>query len=93
MFRDFVKVLIRCRCGFEWDLCVPVALAVPGPLRCRPGPSIVPPNGTVQHEICCPRCRFPLFGSDPVLIERVEEVMRRGRGTHVADRAVIIDCR
>lgn len=93
MVRDFVKTLIRCRCGFEWELCVPVALAVPGPLRCRPSPSIVPPNGTVRHEICCPRCRLPLFGSDPMLIERVEDMMRRGRGTHVADRAVIIDCR
>lgn len=93
MLRDYVRTVIRCRCGYRWDLCVPVAVAVPGPLRCRPGPSIVPPNGTVRSEICCPQCRLPLFASDPALIERVEDSLRRGRGTHVADGAVILDCR
>lgn len=93
MLRDYVRTLIQCRCGYRWDLCVPVAAAVPGPLRCRPGPSIVPPNGAVRCEICCPRCRLPLFASDPALIERVEDSLRRGRGMHVADGAVVLDCR
>ena len=93
MRHDYVKVVVRCRCGFDWDLCVPVQLAVPDPLRCRPGGSIAPPTGAVRADICCPRCRFGLFASDPELIEAVEGALRRGRGSHVRDGAVIVDRR
>lgn len=93
MFHNFVKAIIRCRCGFEWQLCVPVALTVPGPLRCRPGASIALPDRAVRSDICCPRCRNPLFGSDPVLIGRVEDELRRGRSTHVHAGTVVVDCR
>src|SRR3954449_10835986 len=39
----YVSVTIRCRCGFELRLCVPVGVAVPEPLRCSPGAPIGPP--------------------------------------------------
>jgi hypothetical protein len=93
MRHDYVKAVIRCRCGHDWGLCVPVQLAVPAPLRCSPGRSIVLPSGAVRADICCPRCRLPLFPSDPALIGCVEDALRRGRGTHVRDGAVVVDCR
>jgi hypothetical protein len=88
----FVSVTIRCGCGFEWALCVPVGLAVPAPLACNPGVPIAAP-GVARSDICCPRCRFRLFPSDPALRSRVEYELRRGRGTHVRAGTVVIDCR
>ena len=88
----FVSVTIRCRCGFEWALCVPVDLAVPAPLRCSPGGPIGAP-GVARRDICCPRCRFGLFPSDLALRSCVEDELRRGRGTHVRTGTVVIDCR
>jgi hypothetical protein len=89
----FVSVTIVCRCGFEWaSLCVPVDLAVPDPLRCSPGGAPIATAGP-RTDICCPKCRFALFPSDPALRARVEDELRRGRGTHVRVGTVVIDCR
>lgn len=88
----FVRVTIRCRCGFEWVLCVPVGVAVPGPLRCHPGAPIGMP-GVARIDICCPKCRSTLFANDPALRSCVEDELRRGRGTHVRAGTVVIDCR
>lgn len=88
----FVSVTIQCRCGFEWVLCVPVGVGVPEPLRCHPGAPIAVP-GVGRSDVCCPRCRFTLFPGDPALRSRVEDELRRGRGTHVRAGTVVIDCR
>lgn len=93
MIRDFVRTIILCRCGSDLDLCVPVSLAVPRPLQCRPGGSIAPADGVARSDICCRPCRRSLFHNDAALIDRVESELRRGRGTHVHAGAVIIDCR
>lgn len=92
MSRDYVDVTVRCRCGLDWNLCVPVNLAVPGPLRCNPGAPIRTP-GVARSDICCHRCRCPLFGDHAALVRAVEEALSRGRGTHVRRGTVIIDCR
>lgn len=88
---SYVSVTIRCRCGCEWRICVPVHLAVPEPLRCSPGAPIAAP-GVARSDICCPRCRCTLFRSDHELRSFVEEQLKRGRGTHVRAGTVLIDC-
>lgn len=90
--RMYVDVTIRCRCGYDLKLCVPVDLAVPEPLRCSPGRPIAAP-GVVRSDVWCPQCRFPLFPSDPALRACVEEELKRGRGTHVRAGTVVLDCR
>lgn len=88
----FVSVTIRCGCGFEWLLCVPVDRGIPDPLRCSPGVPVSAP-GVARTDICCPACRRTLFRDDPALRFRVEDELSRGLGTHVRTGSVVINCR
>lgn len=88
----WVSVTVICACGSRWSLCVPVALAVPAPLRCFPGGTPVVQGGSIRHDICCPHCRCSLFGSERLLRDAVESELRRGRGTHVHAGSVVLDC-
>jgi Zn-dependent peptidase ImmA (M78 family) len=89
------RVLVRLVCGrcrHTWQLCVPVAAAVPGPLRCSPSGSPAAGSGA-PSGLLCPRCGGPCSMTDDDLRRRVEEELRRGRDRHVSTGAVVIDCR
>ena len=92
MQHNTTEAMILCRCGFRWDLCVPVGMEVPEALRCPPGEPIARPSNA-RRDICCPKCRSTLFSSDPKLRFRVETELRRGVGGHVGRGAVVVDCR
>lgn len=92
--RDYVDVTIRCRCGYDWrSLCVPIDMRVPPQLRCNPGGSPIAGPSMGRSDICCTQCLYTLFPSDPALRSRVEDELRRGRGLHVQEGTVLIDCR
>lgn len=88
-----VTVRIICRsCRHPWELCVPVEVAVPGPLRCTPAGGPAPGAGT-KAGLRCPKCDCPCDLTEAELRRRVEDELRTGRGRHVPTGAVVIDCR
>lgn len=84
--------LICGRCRHAWELCVPVSVAVPGPIRCSPGGGPAAGSGT-PTGLRCPACNGPCKISDKQLQDLVTEELRRQRGRHVAAGAVFIDLR
>jgi len=84
---DCTKAKIVCRCGHEWDLCVPVDLSVPEPLWCRPGRSIV---SSVRSDIGCPACSLTLFRSEDELRGCIEDELRRARERHARCGTVVV---
>jgi hypothetical protein len=90
---DFVKVIIRCRCGEEisgW--CVRVARNVPTPLRCQPGTRGGGVEGGGSRGIFCPkghRC----FDSPEDLERAVDTLASRGGwGRWQREGAVLVAC-
>lgn len=87
-----VKVHLVCaRCRHVWELCVPVSVAVPRPIRCSPGGSPAPGAGA-PTGLCCPSCGGPCNMDEGDLRRRVEDELRDGRGQHVSKGAVVIEC-
>ncbi len=89
---NFTKTRICCRCGHDWDLCVPVAVPVPDAICCSPGRPIRQ-TGTVRSEIACPRCRCVLLRSDDELRAAVEGELCRRAPAHAQRGTVLLDCR
>lgn len=90
MQRVSVRLICR-RCRHMLDLCVPVEVAVAGPLRCPPGGG--PAAGTGSSTgVRCPKCECPCGMTDTDLRRRVEDELRYGRGHHLTAGAVIIEC-
>ena len=87
---DCTKAKIVCRCGYEWDLCVPVGLTVPEPLWCRPGRSIVL---STRSDIGCPGCGFTLFRSEHELRSCIEDELCRAREHHARYGTVVVRLR
>lgn len=87
---DCTKAKIVCRCGYEWDLCVPVDLTVPEPLWCLPGQSIV---SSTRSDIGCPRCGFTLYGSEHKLRASIEDELQRARWHHARYGTVVVRLR
>ena len=92
MHHDYTKVTILCRCGYRWDLCGLVGLAVPEPVQCRPGAPIDRPRNS-RSDIACPECRGALFSSDSDLRICVESELRARRGRHARCGTVVVDRR
>ena len=90
MRHDRTKAKIVCRCGHEWDLCVPVGLAAPEPLRCGPGGSIV---SSARSDIGCPECGLTLFRSERELRACIEDELRRARERHARSGSVVVRLR
>lgn len=89
---NYAKTMILCRCGFKWDLCVPVGLDVPEPLVCHPGAPLARPTNS-RSDICCPECRCTLFSADSRLRACIEDRLREGRERHIHFGAVVVDLR
>lgn len=88
-----VTVRLVCRrCRRDWELCVPVRVAVPGPLRCVPSGGPAPGAGS-SSGLHCPHCGCSCGMDESRMRELVEGELRRGRGRHVRAGAVIIECR
>lgn len=84
--------LICGRCCHTWDLCVPVRVAVPGPIRCSPGGG--PATGVGSSSgLRCPACGGPCGMTDEQLQQRATRELQRQRGLHVSAGAVVIDLR
>ena len=92
MRSNYTKAMILCRCGFRWNLCVPVGLAVPAPLKCSPGTPIATPVNS-RSDICCPRCRAALFSTESELRNSIEGELRRRLGQHAHVGTVMVDIR
>lgn len=92
MRHNRTKAMILCQCDYAWDLCVRVGLEVPESLWCPPGNPIARPSNA-RSDICCPKCRNPLFPSDEAFRIRVETELRRGVGRHLDRGTVVVDCR
>lgn len=84
---DCTKAKIVCRCGYEWELCVPVDLSVPDALWCRPGRSIM---SNTRSDIGCPRCGLSLFKSEHELRSCIEGELRAARERHARYGTVVV---
>ena len=89
---NYTKARVLCRCGFKWDLRVPVRLAVPESLQCHPGMSIDRPTNS-RSALCCPECRRTLFSTDSELKACSENEFRGRCESHVRFGTVLLDRR
>lgn len=83
-----VSVRIVCGCGATREFCVPVDKEVPGPLRCAPPPAGGSGGG---GAIKCPNGHPCSLGLSE-LRDRASLELEHGRGRHVKEDAVVIEC-
>ncbi len=87
---NFVKVIIRCRCGEQvtgW--CVRIERNVPANLRCSP--NFGGGGGGGSRAILCPRGHRCFDSAED--LERATEVLTRGGwGRWQREGAVIVEC-
>ena len=91
MQRNFTKARIRCGCGAEAELCVPVRLEVPESLQCSPGAPFNPTSS--RSDVFCPACRHTLFRTASEMMACIEDELRRGYAEHARYGTVAVDCR
>lgn len=95
MSKTIQRTLVRLICGrcrHSWNLCVPVHVAVPGPIRCSPGGGPATGAGSALG-LRCPACSGPCGMTDDQLQQRATAELQRQRGRHVAAGAVVMDLR
>lgn len=84
-----LKVHVRCRCDAVQKFCVPTDQQIPKPLRCPLGP---PGGGRGGGGVVrCPN-NHPCGLGLSELRDRALGELERGRGEHIRNGAVVIEC-
>lgn len=87
-----VRVHVICGCGAVQKFCVPVDKQMPNELRCSRGtPARGGGGGDGGGAIRCPNGHACGIGLSE-LRERALRELEQGRGRHIREGAVILDC-